>query len=342
MSTTVPRAMSAHNNLHALLFQATGAEYTALCIQTYQLARHALLSRIRGGTFRNPAVVFDLDETLLDNSAYQAWLIQSGSNFDEKTSWRKWCNAAQAEAVPGAVEFVLFVLQEQVTPIFITSREDVTRPRTLDNLRKLGIITDQQKSEEDALIGKPELPLKTCLFMKRMDDVTVPQPSGDKKWALENKFQQRAFLQQVRGMEVILSAGDSLSDYAEYYGQVYDKKRNSFYRQIDATSYEKLDGKHPTVAERREAVAQDAPLFGRDFILIPNPTYGGWVRAFEANKLSSSDEMAVTGAAVRETLIEPQDEFTYASPELGKPDITVKAVGPKFVASEALRIWDGK
>jgi predicted secreted acid phosphatase len=338
MSTTAPRAMSAHNNLHALLFQATSAEYTALCIQTYQLARHALRDRLAQKTFRKCAVVFDLDETVLDNSAYQAWQIQTGSNFDEKTSWRDWCNAAQAEAVPGAVEFVRFVEQAEVTPIFITSREDVTRPKTLENLQALGVLTANDKAMEEALIGKPDAALKTRLFMKRMTDITVPRPSGPRTWPLANKFLQRAFLQQVRDFEVILSVGDNLGDYAEYYGRVYDPKTNDFYSKDGKL----LTGKHPAVAERRESAAQDAPLFGRDFILIPNATYGGWVRAFEANKLGSSDELAGTGVPVRETLKEPQTPFTYANPDPTKPEITVAPVGPKFAPSEALRIWDGK
>jgi predicted secreted acid phosphatase len=70
--------MSAHNTLHALLFQATSAEYVALCLQAYQLARHALRDRLSLGTFRNPAVIFDLDETVLDNHAYAAWQIKNG------------------------------------------------------------------------------------------------------------------------------------------------------------------------------------------------------------------------------------------------------------------------
>ncbi len=110
--------MTAHNNLHALLFQATSAEYIALCWQAYQLARHALRERLEQLLIQISRSHFDLDETLLDNSAYQAWQIQAGANFDEASSWRAWCNAAQSEAVPGGVEYVQYVRDSKVAPFF--------------------------------------------------------------------------------------------------------------------------------------------------------------------------------------------------------------------------------
>src|SRR5262249_40392298 len=103
MPANVLRPMTSHNNLHALMFQATSAEYVALCVQTYQLARHAVVDRLGEKTFRNPAVVLDLDETVLDNSPYQAWLIGTGRNFHEETSWKTWCDCGAARSVPGAV-----------------------------------------------------------------------------------------------------------------------------------------------------------------------------------------------------------------------------------------------
>lgn len=121
------RPMTAHNTLHGLLYQATSAEYIALCVQMYQLARHALMDRLRSGTFRRPAVIFDLDETLLDNSAFAAWQIKAGTNFNEATSWKEWCDTGQSGAVPGGVEFVKFAEEAGATPIFITTRLHETR-----------------------------------------------------------------------------------------------------------------------------------------------------------------------------------------------------------------------
>ena len=209
--------MTAHNNLHGLLFQATSAEYIALCVQMYQLARHALVHRLESGTFRNPAVIFDLDETLLDNSAYAAWQIQAGTNFDEKTSWTQWCHTGQAGAVPGGVEFVRFALEADVTPIFITSRLNECRVGTARNLKKLGLLSAEELIKEESKgATEPEHALDTRLFMKGMPEISVDRPSGEEVFKLGNKFLQRVFCTQARGYEIILAVGDNLSDYAEY------------------------------------------------------------------------------------------------------------------------------
>lgn len=316
------RPMTAHNNLHALLFQATSAEYIALCVQAYQLARHAIVERLAEKDVRNPAVVLDLDETVFDNSPYQAWQIQAGTNFDEKTSWRAWCNAGQAGAVPGAIEFVRFVVTQGVTPIFITSRESVTRAGTVENLAKLGLLTPEERTQELSVGAAPESAGKTRLFMKGMPAVKAVVPAGEQTFELSNKFLQRIYCEQVRQFEIILSIGDNLSDYAEYYGRIVDANGKS------------VSGSHPTPSSRRTSVLQDLKLFGRDFVLIPNATYGGWIRAFEANGFGASDELAGTGNPVREGLKEPQEPFDYGAAQ------PAKALGPKFSAAQ-LRIWEG-
>ncbi|MES2697919.1 MAG: HAD family acid phosphatase [Verrucomicrobiota bacterium] len=313
------REMTSHNNLHSLLFQTTSAEYIALCVQIYQLARHALLERLEEGTYRNPAIVLDLDETVIDNSAYQKSLLVAGKNFDEKTSWREWCNAAQAGAVPGALEFVRFATERKITPIFITSRENVTRKGTAQNLHKLGLLDDEELAFElrhDAgTVSHEEHAQKTRLFMKDMTKVALPFPNGMKDFELKNKFDQRVFCELVRHYEIALSLGDSLGDYAEYYGRLFNKDG------------ERIDG-HPSVKGRCAAVWQDIRLFGREFILLPNATYGSWLRALEGNNVGASDELAKTNNPVRQPLREPLETFHYDGKES-----PAKSVGTKLDAA---------
>ncbi|MBI1196932.1 MAG: hypothetical protein GC203_03640 [Phenylobacterium sp.] len=317
---SAPRAMGAHNNLHGVLFNATSAEYYALTLQCYQLARHALLQRLAEGTFRRPAVVMDLDETVLDNSPYQAWLIASGSNFHD-SSWDAWCAAAQAEAVPGAVEFVRFAQAQDVEVLFITSRTNATREATARNLHLLGLLSQEELDAELKAGESKDHANETRLFMKGMPSLEVERPSGGTLYPLKNKFQQRRFCEEVRSFEVALSIGDNLADWAEYYGGVFDKDGNP------------VKGTHPTVGSRRAAAFQDSQLFGRDFILLPNATYGGWVRAFEVQGFGASDELAYTPGIVRQPLQEPQDEFVF-------PEGKAKATAPKLAPTN-LRIWKG-
>jgi 5'-nucleotidase (lipoprotein e(P4) family) len=193
------RPMTAHNTLHGLVYQATSAEYIALCVQMYQLARHALVDRLRSGTFRRPAVIFDLDETLLDNSAYAAWQIGSGYNFDEQTSWKAWCNTSQSGAVPGGFEFVRFAVEAGATPIFITTRLNETRIGTARNLMNWGALREEEFRAEEQNGAQPEHAFNTRLFMKGMPDVQVDRPNGKQTFRLANKFMQRVFCEQALG-----------------------------------------------------------------------------------------------------------------------------------------------
>src|SRR6185369_12443780 len=61
------------------------------------------------GDFANlpPAVILDVDETVLDNSPYQVWMMKNGKTFSVKT-WNEFCDAQISRAVPGAVEFAKY------------------------------------------------------------------------------------------------------------------------------------------------------------------------------------------------------------------------------------------
>ncbi|MFO1369081.1 MAG: HAD family acid phosphatase [Marinagarivorans sp.] len=296
------REMTSHNNLHAVLFNATSAEYIALCHQAYRLARLAVLEKHQAGLNQNMAVVLDLDETVLDNSVFQASLIAEGKNFSDQY-WNAWCDKGEASAVPGAIQFLKFIKSLGIVPIFITSRSELCRAGTLNNLIGIGALSKAEYELEFNLITQENRAQTTKLFMKGTPGVIL-----DGNLAGINKFDQRIYCERVRGYEIILSIGDNLSDYAEYYGQVIDE------------SGKKIAGKHPSVASRKQAVLQDVGLFGEDFILIPNPTYGGWLRAFEGNKIGASDELAPTAKQVRQGLVEPIDQIVYESNE-GIPQV---------------------
>ena len=213
-------------------------------------------------------------------------------------------------------------MERGVTPIFITTRLNASRAGTARNLAKLGLISAEELKFELTKSNKPDHPFHTRLFMKGMPSVSVEAPYTRETFVLANKFMQRVFCTKARGYEIILSVGDNLSDYAEYYGRVFDPTGAG------------ISGEAPTASSRKASVLQDLSLFGRDFVLIPNPTYGGWLSAFEMNRLGSSDELAQTGNAVREPLHEPQAEFYYDDSQ------SAKAFGPKF-SQDNLSIWKG-
>lgn len=91
-----------------------------------------------------PAVIVDVDETVLDNSAYQARLIRDGKEFDEY-SWDQWCREQRARALPGALEFAKAAAAKGVTVFYLTNRAQHLNEATLANLRSAGFpIADKE------------------------------------------------------------------------------------------------------------------------------------------------------------------------------------------------------
>ena len=68
-----------------------------------------------------PAVILDIDETVLDNSYYQARQVRDNSAFAAET-WDRWCLEARATAIPGALEFTRDAEKRGVTVFYITNR----------------------------------------------------------------------------------------------------------------------------------------------------------------------------------------------------------------------------
>lgn len=138
----------------------TAAEYRAHTIQTYNTAwSHieealndtgwtAALEQQAAFSELPPAVILDVDETVLDNSAYEANLIKNNKEFDPQ-SWDDWVHMRQAEAIPGAVGFINKIREKGITVIFLTNRECAGRVDsddpcgqendTVENLKKVGI-----------------------------------------------------------------------------------------------------------------------------------------------------------------------------------------------------------
>lgn len=157
-ATTQPEITN--NNFNSTLWVQTAAEYEANSIQAYNSAESnidaalqdkswtAALEQGSNYSLKPPAIILDIDETVLDNSQYQAQLVLDGEEFDPKT-WDDWIAMESAPAVPGVVDFINSIESLQVDVIYITNRECMARtdggpecPQkedTIDNLLKVGI-----------------------------------------------------------------------------------------------------------------------------------------------------------------------------------------------------------
>ncbi len=120
------------------LWMQTSAEYRALCYQTYNLARMNLDQILSTYIGEKPlAIIVDADETVIDNSAYEAFLIGNDFGYSSDT-WNPWMAAAEAKAIPGAVEFLNYANQKTVEIFYITNRRIVGYDGTALNLKELG------------------------------------------------------------------------------------------------------------------------------------------------------------------------------------------------------------
>jgi acid phosphatase len=198
MSSAQPTRLT-YENLNAVLWVQTSVEYRASAEQTYHLAEAALLRGLddkhwtaaleQTGGFQNlpPAVVLDLDETVLDNSAFEARLVVDGQAYSED-AWAKWVNEQKAGLVPGAIEFLQFARANRVVPIYITNR-----------------ICDPSKSDDSTvkLLRSLQLPLELAA-----DQLLC----ADSKDVTDKMLRRKTVAGKYR---ILLLFGDQLGDFLQ-------------------------------------------------------------------------------------------------------------------------------
>lgn len=134
--------------LNATLWMQTAAEYQATARQTYAAARRALemaiadtrWSALEGAMnpLLPPAIILDLDETVIDNMGFETRMIRSGKIYVED-EWQKWVAEGTAGAVPGATEFLAYAKSRGVTPFYVSNRTADQEASTRRNLVELGV-----------------------------------------------------------------------------------------------------------------------------------------------------------------------------------------------------------
>src|SRR5690606_12643535 len=123
-----PAGPPPNDNLNATAWLQTAVEYRLIAAQTYRAALAQLDRALQTpdwdaltrddrdtpATGLPPAVIVDIDETVLDNSPYQARLVRDGRDYDDP-SWDAWVHERQAKPVPGALEFAQAAAARGVT-----------------------------------------------------------------------------------------------------------------------------------------------------------------------------------------------------------------------------------
>ncbi|MEM6364740.1 MAG: HAD family acid phosphatase [Planctomycetota bacterium] len=136
---------------NAVAWMQNSAEYRLLTEQVFRSAQTQLQIGLHDPNWsadevqladnrfqrKKPAVILDCDETVLDNSAFNARNIADGLEYS-RDSWNAWCSEANAGAVPGSLEFVNVAKSLGARVFFVTNREDLVKDATIRNLNALG------------------------------------------------------------------------------------------------------------------------------------------------------------------------------------------------------------
>jgi 5'-nucleotidase (lipoprotein e(P4) family) len=121
--------------LFATAYQQRAAEYRALCYQAYNIARLRVEQNKSQRNEKPKAIMTDVDETVLNNSPYQAQQVLSGKDYDP-ASWYSWTSRGEADTVPGALHFFQFAASTGIEIFYVTNRLENEREGTLKNLQK--------------------------------------------------------------------------------------------------------------------------------------------------------------------------------------------------------------
>lgn len=239
----------------ATLWVRTSAEFRASAEGIYRSASLGLQHGLADATWSAepaqtgdisrlpPAVIMDIDDTVLDNSAPQVrMLLASACPGDFDVLWDSWIAERAAPAVPGAAEFVRAtrnMKDSQGRPVrvfLITNRACGSRPGvasacpqqddTLANLRALGLDTP---TLDDDLMLKGERP----------------------EWGNEKLPRRQLIAHEYR---IVLNVGDDLADFIP-------------------------DVRQQSPADRERASCRRRDWWGARWFMIPNPMYGSWQRA---------------------------------------------------------------
>jgi 5'-nucleotidase (lipoprotein e(P4) family) len=205
-------AQDANDNLNAVLWMQKSVEYKANAEAVFALAKIRLDQALKDkswtaapaeqkGDFANltPAVVADADETVLDNSGYQAWMVTNGETFNPKT-WTKFVNSQTSTAVPGAVEFAKYAESKGVRVFYVTNRTKAEEPATRENMRKLGF------------------PLTA-----NIDTIMTAKEQPD--WGSAKGTRRAAIARHYR---ILLLIGDNFGDFTDAYKGSVDERQKVY------------------------------------------------------------------------------------------------------------------
>ena len=235
--------------LNATLWMQRSVEYKANSLAVFALAKMRLDQALadknwtgapaeQTGAYQDlpPALVIDLDETVMDNSRFQVWMILNDKVFTGPV-WTQFVNSGVSEEIPGALDFLKYADSKGVKLFYVSNRTAEEEAGTRTNLERLGF----------PMGGNVD----TMLFVRKKPD-----------WG-SAKGTRRAFV--AKDYRVLLMLGDNFGDFVDSY--------------------------RGSEADRLKVYEENKARWGREWIMLANPTYGSFESApFGHDYKKSPDE----------------------------------------------------
>jgi len=138
----------AGSDLDALLWMRTAAEHDALCLQAFAVARAALDRALADSTWtacleqgdvqgKPPAIIVDIDETVLDSTDLAARELLAGEALDAAAT-QAWFEQSASRPLPGARDFLQAAAARGVTVFYVTNRSEAALEATRRNVELAG------------------------------------------------------------------------------------------------------------------------------------------------------------------------------------------------------------
>ena len=186
-----------NGKLFATAYLQRAAEYRALCFQAFNIAHQRVDEIILTKTEKPKVIITDIDETILDNSAYEAHQTLQGKGY-ESDSWYEWSSMIKADTVPGSLSFLQYASSKGIEIFYITNRGERERNFTIKNLQKFNF----------------------------------PNSDSSHLFALQNTSSKEVRRQGIAANHtIVMLMGDNLGDFSS----LFDKK-SSDERKVDVNS----------------------------------------------------------------------------------------------------------
>lgn len=231
----------------AVLWVRDAAEFDALAMQAYRAAGDDLPRLIADKSWtampgqKNygqlpPAVILDVDETLVSNVGFQEILVRPFENSDLDN----WNAKHEAIVIPGAAEFARAAREQGVELFFVTNRPCEIRTGVAGSCPQ-ETVTVQDLNEA----GIPADADHVMLANERSD------------WDREKLIRRNLIAQNYR---IIMVIGDDLSDFIPC-------AREDVYEPCDEGA---------TIASRQSQTELYSGYWGAGWYVLPNPMHGSW------------------------------------------------------------------